>query len=110
MGAIGRICFFPREEIPRSLRARLPHSTPYLPDSSVPPISVSTGTAKPPPVGRVYFLSPTGALHGGLVEGGTRPTAIDPPPVSRRTPSRRSQNLSYIRPSCQTPPSSRTCP
>src|SRR6478609_8752037 len=25
--------------------------------------------------------------HGGLVEGVTRPTAIDPAPVSRRTPS-----------------------
>src|SRR6266478_7350209 len=73
MGAIARICFFPREEIPRSLRARLRDSTPYLPDSSVPPISVSIGTTKPAPVGRVYFLSPTGTLHGGLVEGVTRP-------------------------------------
>src|SRR6266436_7444139 len=109
MGAIARICFFPREEIPRSLRARLRDSTPYLPDSSVPPISVSTGTTKPPPVGRVYFLSPTGALHGGLVEGVTRPTAIDPAPVSRLTPSGRCENRSDIRHSWQTAPRSRTC-
>jgi hypothetical protein len=48
--------------------------------------------------------------HGGLVEGVTRRTAIDPAPVSRRTPSGRCGNRSDIRHSWQTAPRSRTCP